>query len=180
MGRGRNGRALGNVVNLINLTASYQRPNNHPCQEDQRLDAPGVLHHVRFRGIERRKIFLDDGQNDANHNTSDNPSGCQRTRCPGAARMDRERDRLILMFVNYTTSPKAPVFYTQLLPPSGRAVNDTATMSASAEPLAGQALRADNWTIFVLILSGKQPARAYPWVSLPWDLSRGKERKARL
>ena len=24
-----------------------------------RLDAPGVLHHVIIRGIERRKIFLD-------------------------------------------------------------------------------------------------------------------------
>ncbi len=26
-----------------------------------RLDAPGVLHHVIGRGIERRKIFLNDG-----------------------------------------------------------------------------------------------------------------------
>jgi putative transposase len=26
-----------------------------------RIDAPGLLHHVRARGIERRKIFLDDG-----------------------------------------------------------------------------------------------------------------------
>ncbi len=25
-----------------------------------RLDAPGVLHHVMIRGIERRKIFLND------------------------------------------------------------------------------------------------------------------------
>ena len=25
-----------------------------------RLDAPGVLHHVMARGIERRRIFLDD------------------------------------------------------------------------------------------------------------------------
>jgi putative transposase len=25
-----------------------------------RLDAPGVMHHVMGRGIERRKIFLDD------------------------------------------------------------------------------------------------------------------------
>ncbi len=25
-----------------------------------RLDAPGVLHHVMGRGIEKRKIFLDD------------------------------------------------------------------------------------------------------------------------
>jgi len=25
-----------------------------------RLDAPGVLHHIMIRGIERRKIFLDD------------------------------------------------------------------------------------------------------------------------
>ena len=24
-----------------------------------RLDAPGVLHHIMIRGIERRKIFLD-------------------------------------------------------------------------------------------------------------------------
>jgi len=25
-----------------------------------RLDAPGVLHHIMIRGIERRKIFMDD------------------------------------------------------------------------------------------------------------------------
>jgi len=25
-----------------------------------RLDAPGVLHHVMIRGIERRKVFLND------------------------------------------------------------------------------------------------------------------------
>ena len=25
-----------------------------------RIDAPGLLHHVRVRGIERRKIFIDD------------------------------------------------------------------------------------------------------------------------
>lgn len=25
-----------------------------------RLDAPGVMHHIMIRGIERRKIFLDD------------------------------------------------------------------------------------------------------------------------
>jgi putative transposase len=29
-----------------------------------RLDAPGVLHHVMARGIERRKIFLDDVDRD--------------------------------------------------------------------------------------------------------------------
>ena len=26
-----------------------------------RLDAPGVLHHIMIRGIERRKIFINDG-----------------------------------------------------------------------------------------------------------------------
>ena len=25
-----------------------------------RIDAPGVLHHIMIRGIERRKIFVDD------------------------------------------------------------------------------------------------------------------------
>ena len=29
-----------------------------------RLDAPGVLHHVIIRGIERRKIFLDNKDRD--------------------------------------------------------------------------------------------------------------------
>ena len=29
-----------------------------------RLDAPGTLHHVMARGIERRKIFLDDVDRD--------------------------------------------------------------------------------------------------------------------
>ena len=29
-----------------------------------RLDAPGVLHHVIIRGVERRKIFLDDEDRD--------------------------------------------------------------------------------------------------------------------
>jgi hypothetical protein len=28
------------------------------------MDAPGVLHHVMARGIERRKIFLDDKERD--------------------------------------------------------------------------------------------------------------------
>ena len=28
-----------------------------------RLDAPGVLHHIIIRGIERRKIFRDDKDN---------------------------------------------------------------------------------------------------------------------
>jgi len=27
-----------------------------------RLDAPGVLHHVIIRGIERRKIFISEGK----------------------------------------------------------------------------------------------------------------------
>ena len=30
----------------------------------RRLDAPGVLHHVMIRGIERRKIFRDDKDRD--------------------------------------------------------------------------------------------------------------------
>ena len=30
-----------------------------------RLDAPGVVHHVIIRGIERRKIFLDDADRDS-------------------------------------------------------------------------------------------------------------------
>ena len=30
-----------------------------------RLDAPGVLHHVMIRGIERRKIFRDDRDRDS-------------------------------------------------------------------------------------------------------------------
>ena len=29
-----------------------------------RLDAPGVLHHIMVPGIERRKIFLEDGDHD--------------------------------------------------------------------------------------------------------------------
>jgi putative transposase len=29
-----------------------------------RLDAPGILHHVMIRGIERRKIFKDDKDRD--------------------------------------------------------------------------------------------------------------------
>ncbi len=29
-----------------------------------RLDAPGVLHHILIRGIERRKIFRDDQDKD--------------------------------------------------------------------------------------------------------------------
>jgi len=29
-----------------------------------RLDAPGVLHHIMIRGIERRKIFMDDNDRD--------------------------------------------------------------------------------------------------------------------
>ena len=29
-----------------------------------RLDAPGILHHVMIRGIERRKIFRDDEDRD--------------------------------------------------------------------------------------------------------------------
>jgi putative transposase len=29
-----------------------------------RLDAPGVLHHIIIRGIERRKIFSDDKDRD--------------------------------------------------------------------------------------------------------------------
>ncbi len=29
-----------------------------------RLDAPGMIHHIVFRGIERRRIFLDDGDRD--------------------------------------------------------------------------------------------------------------------
>ena len=29
-----------------------------------RLDAPGVLHHIIIRGIERRKIFIDDQDKD--------------------------------------------------------------------------------------------------------------------
>jgi len=29
-----------------------------------RIDAPGALHHIIGRGIERKKIFLDDGDRD--------------------------------------------------------------------------------------------------------------------
>ncbi|MBW1704372.1 MAG: transposase, partial [Deltaproteobacteria bacterium] len=29
-----------------------------------RLDAPGVLHHIMIRGIERRKIFINDQDRD--------------------------------------------------------------------------------------------------------------------
>jgi len=41
-----------------------------------RLDAPGVLHHVMGRGIERRKIFIDkrDRQDFINRLAADRPN----------------------------------------------------------------------------------------------------------
>ncbi len=46
-----------------------------------RLDAPGVLHHIIIRGIERRKIFRDDKDKDnfvdrlSIHSFAGNPNG---------------------------------------------------------------------------------------------------------
>ena len=49
---------VGDVANLYNLRYVW-------CMVRQaRLDAPGVLHHVMARGIERRPIFIDDRDRD--------------------------------------------------------------------------------------------------------------------
>jgi hypothetical protein len=51
-------RDIGDVANLYNLRYVC-------CMVRQaRLDAPGVLHHIMARGIERRPIFIDDRDRD--------------------------------------------------------------------------------------------------------------------
>ena len=45
---------IGDVANLFKKRHHIEMPRQ------ARLDAPGVIHHVMARGIERRKIFRDD------------------------------------------------------------------------------------------------------------------------
>jgi putative transposase len=46
-----------------------------------RLDAPGALHHIAVRGIERRKTFHDDNDRDDFLNRSATLLGERRTPC---------------------------------------------------------------------------------------------------
>ncbi len=56
---------LGDVLNFsIHLTWEQRDATHMPMPRTARLDAPGVLHHIIIRGIERRKLFKDDADRD--------------------------------------------------------------------------------------------------------------------
>ena len=50
---------IGDVANL------FKKRHHIEIPRQARLDAPGVIHHVMARGIERRKIFRDDPDREA-------------------------------------------------------------------------------------------------------------------
>ena len=51
-------KAVPDVINRNNVPSF----NSGTMPRQSRIDAPGALHHVLIRGIERKKIFKDDAQ----------------------------------------------------------------------------------------------------------------------
>ena len=54
---------MGTFVQKV-LDEGYRIVHIRAMPRSARLDAPGVLHHVMGRGIEKRKIFFDDRDRD--------------------------------------------------------------------------------------------------------------------